>query len=245
MRILNIDIETSPAVAYLWDLRTRYVPASHLIEPKRVLCFAAKWLDEPHVYFYSRWHEGQEKTVRRAWELLDLADAVITYNGTRFDEPMLNTEFATFGMLPPSPAKRIDLYQTVTKRFGFMSNSLDYVSRHLGTSGKVSHEGFSLWSKTLAGDAEARKTMRQYNIADVHANESLYRHLLPWIQGHPSHAAHVGEDVCPACGGCHLQRRGYYRTQVCTYQRYVCTDCGKWSRGGKRIGHVDIREVAA
>jgi uncharacterized protein len=245
LKILNIDVETSPAQAYIWDLKTRYVRADQLIQPKRLLCFAAKWVGEPKVWFYSRWHDGLPVMTTRVRDLLDQADAVLTYNGTRFDEPVINTEIVTFGLAPYSPAKRVDLYQTITRRFAFMSNSLGYVSHALGLDGKMPHAGFELWRKVLAGDVEARKTMRLYNIQDVHANEDLYRRVLPWIVSHPSIAVHTGQEICPTCGSSRIQRRGYAYTQVSVFQRFACLDCGRWSRSGKRIDHVDIREVAA
>jgi DNA-directed RNA polymerase subunit RPC12/RpoP len=246
IRILNIDIETTPAKAYIWDLKTRYVPPSMVIEPKRMLCFAAKWVGEPRVFFYSTWHDGRLKMVSRVWELLDEADAVLHYNGQRFDIPVINSEFMqTTGGFPPSPFKQIDLYRTVKTRFSFMSNSLDYVSRALGTDTKVQHEGFGLWAKVMAGDVAARKRMRLYNIGDVHANEALYGVVRPWIPQHPSHGIFESGDVCPACGAERLVKRGYAATQLRTYQRYVCAACGKWSRSGKSLTSADIREVAA
>ena len=183
--------------------------------------------------------------VYRAFEILNEADAVLHYNGQRFDEPVVNTEIAQAGYCPPSPYGHIDLYKTVRSRFAFMSNSLGYVSRNLGTETKVSHEGFQLWVRVLAGDVEARKLMRVYNIGDVHANEALYERLRPWIDHHPSVAVIKGTEDCPACGSSRIQKRGYAYTQVSKFQRYVCLNCGKWSRSGKRIDHVDIREVAA
>ena len=209
------------------------------------MCFAAKWVGEPEVFFHSAWGDGYGKLVRMASELLDQADSVLHYNGQRFDEPVINTEIVKLDLRPPSPYKRIDLYQAVRGKFAFMSNSLDYVTRQLGTDGKVANEGFDLWLKVMGGDREAQQRMREYNIGDVHANESLYDRVLPWIPGHPNRAVFDGLDRCPACGSSELVKRGFAYTQVRVYQRYCCTICGKWSRGGKSLAGVDLREVAA
>lgn len=245
MKILNIDIETSPAKAYIWDLRTNYVPPGNLIEPKRVLCFAAKWVGEDRVFFYSTWHDGRAKVVRRLHELLDEADAALHYNGQRFDRPVINTEFVLADMLPPSPTKDIDLYRTVKRQFAFMSNKLDYVSRQLGTETKVANEGMPLWLKVMKGDAAAQVAMRRYNIGDVHANESLFELLRPWLVGMPSLALEADAFVCPTCGSADLQRRGFAHTLTRSYRRYQCQACGRWSRDTRSIGSTLVTPVAA
>ncbi|NIV35232.1 MAG: hypothetical protein GWN58_38990, partial [Anaerolineae bacterium] len=51
-----------------------------------------------------------EGMLEGAWELLDEADAVVHYNGKKFDIPTLNREFVKYGFTPPSPYKQIDLY---------------------------------------------------------------------------------------------------------------------------------------
>ena len=64
-------------------------------------------------------------------KLLDEADAVIHYNGKRFDIPSLNKEFLLNGMFPPAPFKEIDLLTVARGRFRFVSNKLDYVAQQL------------------------------------------------------------------------------------------------------------------
>lgn len=241
MRILNLDIETRPAEAYIWDLKTRYVPPANIIRPKEMLCFAAKWVGEPRVFFYSQWHDGQAKMVQRAHHLLNEADAVLHYNGKRFDEPEINREIVQQELWPPSPYRHIDLYQVAKTRFAFMSNSLDYVTKQLGTSRKLEHAGLSLWINTIHGDLAARQLMRRYNIADVLANEDLYYRWRPWITGHP---AMTFDGGCPTCGEARLQRRGWAFTQTSSYRRYQCQACGKWTRETKRVEGADVREVA-
>ena len=109
-KTLLIDIETAPALAYIWDLRTRFVPLSQVAEDGHILCFAAGWLGEDELEFVSKWGDGEKPMVRRAWELLDEAEAVVHYNGNNFDIPRLNAEFLRYRMGPPSPAHQIDLH---------------------------------------------------------------------------------------------------------------------------------------
>lgn len=240
-----IDIETSPATAYIWDLKTRYVPAANIVERKKLICWAAKWAGENRPIFFSYWHDGYEKTVRKAHEMLDAADAVVTFNGDRFDIPMLNTEFSLLGLAPPSPYTRIDLYKTVRKHFAHMSKSLGYVARELGTTSKLDNSGMSLWLAVMRGDKDAQVAMRRYNLGDIAATESLYNRLLPWIDGHPSMALEYGEHACPNCGSANLRKEGTASTPTRVYQRYQCRGCGKWSRATRSQASTTITGMAA
>ncbi len=245
MKILNLDIECSPAKVYTWDLKIPggYINPQMIIDSKRMLCFAAKWVGEPKVYFYSQWHDGRKKMTRRIWELLDEADSVLHFNGKRFDIPNINAEFLIEGMVPPSPFKQIDLYQSVCKKFNLMSRSLDQVSKVIGTSRKLEHAGFEMWPKVMAGDPEACKTMRLYNIQDIMMNEEIYERLKPWIVGHPNIGLVDGVVGCPTCGSTNIRGQGLTFTGVSSFRQYQCKDCGRWMRDAKRVDGVDFREI--
>jgi len=251
-----LDIESAPALVYVWDLRTRYVTPEKIVRPRHMLCFAGKWVGEDDIFFFSEWDDGTEAMLRQIWDLLDQADAVLHYNGKRFDIPHINTEFAQAGLPPPSPYAQIDLYKAVRRQFSFMSSSLKSVSQALGTAHKLEHEGFSLWTKVMDGDTRAQRKMEEYNCGDVFANEDLYRRILPWIPAHPSYAvidggrgsaAHGGEDGdlrCPQCGGTSVERSGCAYTALSAYPRYICPDCQTWLRGTHRLAGADLRAVS-
>lgn len=245
-RILLIDIETAPNRVYTWGLFKQNIAINQIDEPGYTLCFAYKWLGEKKVSFSSIYHDGKENMIEEAHRLLDEADAVIHYNGTKFDIPVLNSEFVASGLNPPSPATNIDLLNTVRRRFRLTSNKLDFVSGYLGLGNKVAHKGMDLWRKCMAGNKQSWKTMQEYNIQDVNLLEKLYGKLLPWITNHPNLALFAtgnGNPVCPNCGGHHLQRRGTYYTAALTYQRFQCQDCGTWSRARKTDLDKDKRET--
>lgn len=243
MHILVADLETSPNEAFVWGNKPRFIPAKQMKETSRVLCYAYRWLGEPGgVQFRSEW-DGQGSHIMHLWNLFDEADAVITYNGKRFDLPVANREFLMMGLTPPSPYASIDLFKTVKKNFRFAYNSLDYVCGQLGLGSKVRHEGFDLWLKVMDGDPRARERMERYNKQDVRLLVPLYRHLLPWIQPHPNHNLFVdsSEPVCPNCGSKHLHKKGVERTSTQIYQRYSCQKCGKHSRGRSTLVPPDQR----
>lgn len=234
MKTLFIDVETAPNIATLWGIWNQNVGINQLLETSRVMCYSAKWKDEPHyVYFGSEHDMGHEEMIKSLHTSLDEADAIIHYNGKKFDVPTINREFLKYGMLPPSPYKQIDLLHTVKKQFRFVSNKLDHICDELGIGRKLETGGHELWLKCMDGDADAWKIMESYNIQDVELLEELYAKLLPWITDHPNVALYVDSEhpVCPNCGGSHVIKRGVAHTNVSTYQRYKCEDCGTWIRG--------------
>lgn len=243
-RILSVDIETSPVVAHAWALFKQNIAINQIIEPPRTICFAAKFMNERKVHFYSEFAHGRDEMTRAAHRLLSEADVVMHYNGDRFDLPNLNLEFILAGMTPPAPYKSIDLLSVVRKNFRFTSNKLAFVSEQLGLTGKVKHEGHELWIKCLAGDPKAWAKMKRYNVQDVRLLEELYEKVRPWITGHPHFGLYSGEDhVCPNCGSDDLMRQGYSLTGVGKFQRYQCRPCGTWSRGNRRIEGVTTTQV--
>ena len=232
MKILGIDIETAPNTAHVWGLFKQNIGINQLLNTGRVMCFAAKWLGEKKIIFRSEFHDSHEDTIKAAWALLDEADAVLSYNGKRFDMPTLNREFLKLGLTPPSPYKHIDLLETAKREFRFTSNKLDHLARDLGIGEKVRHAGHDLWIQCMAGNPTAWNEMRKYNRQDVVLTEQLYSRLLPWIKSHPNHAMYIDSNrpACTNCGSGHLQSRGTSVTRTQKYTRYQCQDCGTWMR---------------
>jgi hypothetical protein len=242
-KILTIDIETSPHLVATFELRNTTIGHHQVLEPTRVICFAAKWRHEDEVMFFAEWFDGgHTKMIEEAHRLLSEADIVVHYNGKRFDEPHLNREFWEVGLTPVAPFQTVDLYQTVRREFRFASNKLAHITERLALTGKAKHEGFGLWLRVMEGDPEARAEMEAYNAQDVVTTEELYDVTLPWIRNHPNVALYVDEAVrlCPNCQSPNVQRRGFTAKQKRSYQRWHCQDCGKWSTGSRAVNSVDL-----
>lgn len=247
MKRLTLDIETEPNMAYVWGLWQQNVGLSQIVETSRMMCWAAKWHDDKKVVYRSYFHHGNEDMIGKLYELMDEADAVITWNGDKFDLPIIRTEFALAGLTPPSPTISIDLLRTAKKQFRLPSNKLNHVADRFELGQKLQHSGFDLWKACMAGDKRAWATMRRYNIQDVRLTESVYDRLLPWIVGHPSVPLVDGTEgsACPRCGAVDtLQKRGYQVAQTGRYQRYACTACGAWTRGTVRDSGVQLVAIA-
>ena len=236
MRLLLLDIETAPLSVFSWGLWDQNIAINQIIEPGYTLCWAAKWYKSREVLFDSIHDSRPKQMFKKIHKLVDEADAVVHYNGTRFDMPTLNTGFLEHGLHPPSNYADIDLLKTARQKFKFPSNKLDYVSQELGLGQKLKHKGMDLWRGCMAGNDADWRVMKRYNIQDVKLLEKVYVRLLPWIEGHPNWGLFVdAEDpVCRNCGSKNVQKNGVRRTSTMTYHRYRCNDCGKSCRGRRK-----------
>jgi len=228
MKILHLDIETAPNTVYTWGLFKQNVGLNQIITPGYTLCWAAKWHNKSQVLFSSVHDTTRLAMLQEIHGLLDEADAVVHYNGARFDIPTLNREFINNGMEPPAPYHQIDLLRVVRQRFKFVSNKLDFVAQQLGLGGKLQNIGMALWIGCMGGDEKSWRDMKKYNLQDVRLLPKLYKKLLPWIKNHPNHALYknTSRPVCPNCGSISVKKNGTEHTKTLSYQRYRCTSCG-------------------
>jgi hypothetical protein len=227
IKILVLDIETRPNLVWTWGLWNQNVGINQIVEPSSVICFAAKWHGARDTVF--------SRDIADAWEMLDDADAVVTWNGDKFDIPHLNREFLDAKLGLPSPYASIDLLKTARRKFKFQSNKLDYVAGQLLGEHKTHHTGFKLWLDCMEEDPKAWKLMEKYNRQDVVLTDRLYAKMLPWISSHPHSALYQGDtNGCPKCGSTKIQKRGFAYTTVSRFQQFQCMSCGGWFRSGKR-----------
>lgn len=230
-KILYLDIEWSPATVYTFDMWNANFSPEKIIDDGGLLCFCAHWEGSKEYLFYSEWDDGREGMAKAALDLLSQADAVVTYNGDKYDLPKLRGAMILTGLTAPPPPTSIDVIKTI-KKLGFVMNRLAYVGPLLGVGSKKKHEGFMLWRLVMEGDPKARMRMRRYCIQDVRLLVHLYKRVQPYIQDHP----HLGDNKgqCGACGSNHVQLRGFRRTKYFKVQRLQCQECGAWSTGTRK-----------
>lgn len=240
-RILFLDIENAPIQASVWSLWNNYLSIDHITADWYVLCYAAKWLGDDDILYdvLPRYREDFKADMENDYnvllsvrELLDEADIVVAHNGKKFDIPKLNARFLIHGIPPPSPFRIVDTLRTAKRTMALTSNKLDYLARVLKIGAKIKNDGIELWHGCRKGDKKSWDAMIEYNIHDVELLEKVYNKLLPWIEDHPNVGlfADEVERACPKCGSKHLQSRGYYTTNVGKYRRFVCNDCGGWTK---------------
>lgn len=237
MKILFLDLETSPNLAHVWGLWQQNVAITQLERSTEVICWGARWLGSDKVIFKSQHHHGKEKMLDELHKVMNEADVLIGWNSAAFDSKHIKREFIENCYLPPAPWKELDLMRVVKSQFKFPSNKLDYVAQKLGVGAKVQHSGFQLWLDCMAGNSKAWAEMKEYQIQDVNLLVDLYDILLPWIDNHPHVGASQGNtEACRNCGGMNLVRSGKKILSGSTVQRWQCKDCGRYLHGAKITG---------
>lgn len=241
MKILTLDIETTPHDVYAFGMWQQNIHLPFLKDPTRMLSWAAKWVGEDYTYFASEYSHSREVMVKEIYDMVNAADAIITFNGKSFDMKHLNREFVEQGLHPPTPYHNIDLLQTVRQNFKLPSNKLVYVAKWLGLDEqKMENRGLELWIDVMAGYPDAWAEMEEYNVQDVVTTEAVYFALRGWIKNHPNHGLYIEDQENPVCRNCestHVHSKGgeYDTTGVFAYQRYKCQDCGANLRGRKNV----------
>lgn len=235
-KILVLDIETSPLISYTWGIWEQNISLNQIKQDWAVIAWSAKWLGDPASKIFYKDQRGaknimdDKKILQELWNLIDQADILLTQNGISFDIKKLNARFIMNGMKPPSSYKHIDTKRIASKKFGFTSNKLEYMTEKLCKKYKKSKHksfpGFELWNECLKGNLKAWKEMEHYNKYDILSLEELYYKLQPWDSSINFNSYSDELTNRCACGSVNFRKNGFKYTSVGKYQRYVCLDCG-------------------
>ena len=228
-RILALDIETSPALVYTFQLRDVTIGIDWIVDPGGILCWSAKWFGEKKIY-YADVRGGKRKMLTQIRDLLSESDAVCTYNGNGFDLQKINGELVLQRVNPCPPVTSIDLWQTVNK-LGYVSSKLAFLVKQLGIGEKVKNAGAPLWIGCMNRDKESWRNMREYNIGDTTLLESAHEILMPYIRHYPR----LYETGCHRCGCTKTTGPTKFRT-TSTYRFPLnqCASCKGWYQGKRQ-----------
>lgn len=236
-KILLLDIEISPMVCMAFNIFQPVFSTDKILREWHMICWSAKWLFEPEIFSAVQTpdeaiNEDDKRIAEEIYNLINQADAIVTYNGDKFDIKRLNTRFLLHKMPPPKNFASIDLYKTVKSRFAFTRSSLNYVSQLMFNKEKIQTD-IELWEKCIKGDEEALTYMAEYCDNDVRLLEEAYVEIRPWIKTHPNMAilTEAIDSACPRCGSYNVKEIGEYFTPAGMYASYRCKDCGHVSRG--------------
>jgi hypothetical protein len=233
-RVLVLDIETKLVETVTFGIRDQHLTHRQITNDDngRLLhMIGFKLVGERKTTVLCEWHDGgYDRMLEGVHDALSNADAVVSYNGTAFDMPKIEGQFALAGMsLPPAPTQ-IDLYKAVRK-MGFICNKLDYVAPLFGLGSKIKHDGLDMWKAVRDGCPKARARMARYCAGDVRLTEELYHRLKPYIRNHPRLRS-GGE--CASCQSSNVQYRGFNYSRHFKTQRVFCLDCRSWSAGKRQ-----------
>jgi hypothetical protein len=237
LRVLFWDIETAPLLAHVWSLWDKGgIPPARLLKDGFILSWSAKWRGERKVHsavLTSEEAKSQDdsRIVQALADLLREADVIVAHNGDRFDLPKLNGRLMKHGLEPLGPVQTIDTLKLAKKNISLASNRLDYLGSVLGLGRKIDTT-MALWGACYVGDPKALREMVRYNRQDVVLLEEVFEALRPYVRGLTRLVD--GEGLgCPSCGSAELTKRGSYRTQSSTFQKFHCQKCGRYSRARK------------
>lgn len=222
-KILFLDIETFPNLAYVWGVWQQDVIAKK--DSWSIACYAYAFDDRPVL-----WVKGDEAAMMHHMaSILDQADIVVAHNGDEFDVKRVNARLLYHGIKPPSPYKTVDTLKVLKKHFHLDSNKLADVGPYLGLGKKRDTGGFKLWLGCLSNDTKSWAAMNKYNVQDVVLLRKVYKKLLPWISNHPTVGIYMGAFVCPKCGSSYLRQKGFRHNKTTVTKRFLCMKCGGWS----------------
>lgn len=228
-QVVIMDIETAPASVYTFGLKQNgWISPKMMIQPGRMIMFAARVYGGAMI-FSSEFHNGREAMVKAAYDIMDNADILVTYNGDHFDIPQINKELILDGYPRPRPFRSVDLIKTARKQFMFESNSLNHLATRFGIGEKVDTGGFELWRRCIEdNDPLAWDEMRDYCKNDVDLTKNLYDVLRPWMTNHPP-VNTENMNSCPACGTPDLMLSTVEDSEYTTFKRsfpvYRCDSC--------------------
>jgi hypothetical protein len=252
IKVLFIDIETSPLLSYCWGLFDQNIALNQIHKDWHLLSFSALWLGDPpnkiiyHDQRNAKDIEDDKELLKKIWKLLDEADVVIGQNSKQFDIKKLNTRFIMNGFQPPSSYRQIDTLSIAKKYFGFTSNKLAYMTDKLCTKYKKlehrKYSGFELWRECLKGNKAAFNEMEKYNKYDVLSLQELYTKLIPWDRSINFNVYHDKDEHICKCGKTDFRSKGYHYTNNGKYARYKCKNCGAEVRSKTNLFTIEKRE---
>lgn len=241
LKVLLFDIETAPYLAAIWHPAQRWVSLDQMLDQDFMLTWSARWLDEKKIISYRLTPEearNQDDTriVRALADLVREADVVIAHNIDKFDIPRLNSRVVFHQDEPLGPVETIDTLKLSKKNFSEPHHSLDALAQKWGVGEKIDTD-MMLWIDCMAGNKRALKEMEKYNRHDIVLLEGVFNRMRPHVKRLKRlfEADRDFQFLCTNCGAEGIEnfmRRGFYRTQASTFQKWQCKnpDCGRYYR---------------
>ena len=238
-KILIFDIESSDLSASFGEM----------------LCFGYQWWGAPepkvmNIYDYPGWDklpvEQRDKyLVQDVVKIMEEADVLVGHFSSGFDHPFIQTRCIFHGLDPiPNPI-HIDTWKIAKKQLRLNNNRLKTIADTFGCDEQKSSVPTYVWRRAKAHDLEALKLISKYNLQDVRTQYSIIKKLMPLAKGMPNWNLFTDEEEtrCSSCGSENIQHRGYAYTQMYKFERFSCSDCGRWMRGRNSVTSKDAQRL--
>lgn len=251
-KILVIDIETFPMEGYFFNQYTKYIPNEQITQSTTLASYAAKFVGEDVIYYNdvrkNKNVRNDSKLVKELKDLINKADFVLYFNGSRFDGPKISYRTLANHIIRAKSVQEIDPLKIAKKHLGFDSNKLEHLTGMLCVKYKklkhAKYPGFSLWKECLAGNMEAWEEMELYNRNDILSLEELYiDHLAPFDDITPNFASFHDSNIFRCnCGNDKFVPVGYHITKKSKFEKFQCTKCGKTHRSSENLHSKEKRK---
>lgn len=183
-RVTEAEVKGGLSVGF-WDIESTGLNASY----GRILCATVKPAGGTAVTFrntdYSSFKSqpwNDKSLVKDLRDELEKYVVLVSYNGQRFDVPIVNTRLMKYGLKPISPAvKHCDLYFVTRYRMRLSSSSLESLLSHLALPEQKMKLSPDVWNRAGAGDREALELIAQRNVSDCVALEQAFDRLIPLL----------------------------------------------------------------
>ena len=248
MKIALYDIETAPLISCHFGLWDQTIPTSSILQDTFIICAAWQILGKKKIHSVSvlddpeRFkadHTDDYHVVKALHNLFSSCDVIVGHNANNFDWKRFMGRVIYHKLPPLNIPAMVDTLKEARK-YGFTSNKLDYLGKHLGVDQKLGKET-GLWPKAAQGDKAAIRKMLKYNKGDIPPLRGLYERFRPYMTNHPNYNLYGNSMCCPKCDSKEFQKRGYRRTAVSMFQRFQCNKCDGWFESTVSIKRVKVK----
>ena len=232
MKILFLDLETSPNIVWSWGVH-RKTPLSHnnILKERQIICACWKWAGERKVHsiHWGLKEQNDYEVVKKLGEVVREADLIVGHNSDKFDLGWLRGRTLYHGLPPLSEGSTEDTYKLARKTLYLNSYRLDYLGQFLKVGRKRKTQD-GLWHRVqFEKNGKALKQMVMYCAQDVKLTERVYNRISPHVP-HPVNKTllrYAHKWGCPSCGASIMQstRDGVRATKAQLKQRRRCGKC--------------------
>lgn len=219
----------------LWDIECSNLAANFGF----IYCVGYKFLGEPKPTIislrdfphYQHDPSSDRQLLKMFSKVFIQADAHITWYGSKFDFPFVNTRLLMHGLPPLPPIPHIDGWRIAKYKLKLNSNRLDTVSKIIpNNKEKKTPIDNKHWVRAATGYEPSLKYIEKHCYADIQVLEKAYLAIRPYASNLPNFSKFLLHDKpgCPACGSTHVQRRGPQMTANGVKQRLHCQKCNHW-----------------
>lgn len=238
-KVLVYDIETSRTTIKTWWTGKQYISHNQLRDEPQIISIAWKWLGEDmvHTHHWDMDTHSDKQLLEEFLQHYNSADMVVGQNNNRFDNRRIAARALKHDLYIDIHVKSYDIMAQLKKHTRLPSYSMAYVTKYLGITQKLSHEGIYMWDMVEDGTPSEQKEymakMIEYNIGDIISTEEMYLK----VRKHTGQVTHLGvtsgagKYSCKSCGGTHLELVRTTTTPSGNIQRIMkCADCDSTSR---------------